>query len=78
MSLTIQDIYDVKCAIRRSLFSGQSDWESRFVIKIEACDWKSSSRIDFCVPGLPQNLVSLHDDGEIFVTCPDSRLTAKC
>ncbi len=77
MSLTIQGIYDVKCAIEKALFSWQSDSESQLVIKIEACDWKGSSRIDFCVPGLPNSLVSLHDDGDIFITRPDSRLTAK-
>ncbi len=74
MSLTIEEIYSIKCIIGSSLFMGRHDWENRIDMNVETCGRKNDAYIRFRTNS---TIVSIKNDDTIYIVCVGGRKAVK-
>jgi hypothetical protein len=74
MSLTIEEIYSIKCTIANALFLGRHDWEERITVDVTSCKGLKDAYLRFRMASAN---VTLDNDDIVYVTCTDGRKPIK-
>jgi hypothetical protein len=74
MSLTIEEIYSIKCTIANALFLGRHDWEERITVDVTSCKGLKDAYLRFRMASAN---VTLDNDDIVYVHCTDGRKPIK-
>jgi hypothetical protein len=74
MTLTINEIYSIKCTIAHALFLGRPDWEDRIEVQLTSPKGSKDAYLRFQMASAS---VTIDNKGMVYVHCTDGRKPIK-
>jgi hypothetical protein len=74
MTLSIEEIYNIKCTIARALFLGRPDWEDRIEVQLTSLQGAKDAYLRFRTASAN---VTIDAKDTVFVHCTDGRKPIK-
>jgi hypothetical protein len=74
MSITIAEMYSIKCTIASALFLGRSDWEERIEVQLTSLKGSKDAYLRFRMASAS---VTIDSKDKIYIHCTDGRKPLK-